>query len=272
MKRLHEPNRVGGYPVTGEALEILGVDMPNYVNAILDDFTPDNSIVFLGGDYAYCKIPSTGGGTKEIMKVIYANDSGLNKVQLINGANFAAQVSHGPGYSDTVNGTTYTFTREDVILYIRSSSNTAHPSVFTLDTLIKSRYAENVVDYFDSIQAAHNGGRTLQMAGVALIRTNPVTETQMADINLVFKYQAQPNSEDGELRVDLPSEFLTASPIVTECYCNNPNIKPDAVLDATEIKIEAPGFANNEQYVVIHLILHYPIVMSFDNWRTFNAG
>lgn len=270
MKRLHEPNREGGYPVTGEALEILGVDMPAYINAMLEDFVPNESIVFLGGDYAYYKTMPVGGAVrKEIVKLNYA--SGITKAQMIAGAHFSAHSSN-LGYSDTVNGTTYTFTREDISLGIAPSESNVHPKVFTLDTLFKSRYAENVVDYFDGIQAAHDGGRVLQMAGVALIRTNPVTETQMADINLVFKYQAQPNTPNSELSVDLPSEFLTASPIVTECYCNNPNIKPDAKLDATEIKIEAPGFANNEQYVVIHLILHYPIVMSFDNWRTFNAG
>lgn len=270
MKRLVGVIREGGYPLTGEALEILGIDTPAYINAILEDFVPNESIVFLGGDYAYYKTMPVGGAVrKEIVKLNYA--SGITKAQMIAGAHFSAHLS-SLGYSDTVNGTTYTFTREDISLGIAPSESSVHPKVFTLDTLFKSRYAENVVDYFDSIQAAHNEERALQMAGVALIRTNPVTGTQMADINLVFKYQAQPNAANSELRVDLPSEFLTASPIVTECYCNKPNIKPDAKLDATEIKIEAPGFANNEQDVVIHLILHYPIVMSFDNWRTFSAG
>ena len=271
MKKLVNVNREGGYPLTGEALEILGIDTPAYINAILEDFVPNESIVFLGGDYAYYKTMPVGGAVrKEIVKLDYA--SGITKAQMIAGAHFSAHLS-SLGYSDTVNGTTYTFTREDISLGIAPSESSVHPKVFTLDTLSKSRYAENVVDYFDSIQAAHNGGRVLQMAGVALIRTNPVTETQMADINLVFKYEAQPNLPNGKLNVDLPSEFLTASPIITECYCNNPNTKPDAKLDATEIEIEAPSIAaNNEQYVVIHLILHYPIVMSFDNWRTFSAG
>lgn len=270
MKRLHEPNREGGYPVTGEALEILGVDTPAYINAMLEDFVPNESIVFLGGDYAYYKTTPVGGTVrKEIVKLSYA--TGIAKAQMIAGAHFSVSVS-SLGYSDTVNGTTYTFTRENISLGIAPSENTNHPQVFTLDTLLKSRYVESAVDYFDDIQASHGGERTLQMAGVALIRTNPVTETQMADINLVLKYPAQSSSGSSTIILVLPPEFLTEHPIMTECYCNNPDVKPDAVLDATEIKIEAPGSAYTEQNVIIHLILHYPIVSSFDNWHTFNAG
>ena len=259
MKRLVNVNREGGYPLTGEALEILAKDMPEYINAILDDIVPENSIVFLNDRYAYVKTPNRS----EIMEVHF---NGITKQQILSGSHFAITVS-SPGYNDIVNGQTYTYTRDNISVGITSSSSTSTLKAYTLDSLLKEKYVVQQDDLFNLIQAAHNGGRTLQMAGSAIISTNPTTNKKFADIDLVFKYPANNNTEDSSLTVILPNDFLTPTPIFVECYCNKTGTKPDAIMDASEITIQAPGYAGNNQYVTIHLVMHYQLVGDHDNWR-----
>ena len=272
MKRLVEVNREGGYPLTGEALEILAKDIPGYINVLLEEFTPDESIVFLSDNYAYFKSlhPSGGSPVCEIMQVMFPTGANaITKEDILSGADFGAQVSHGSGYGDTVNGVTYNYTREDVVLSVHASISSAHPKAYTLDSLLRERYVEKQQEYFSYIVAGHSAGLDLYMAGSALITTYP-SGRKFADIDLVFKYMSGGYGPN-HITVDLPGDFLNAVPIFAECYCNNSGTKPDAVMDGATIRIQAPANASEAENVVIHLVMHYQIISGYTNWQTFNG-
>jgi hypothetical protein len=211
MKKLVDPNRDGGYPLTGEALEILGKDMPEYINAILDDIIPENSIVFLTGDYAYVKRPSNGIGQSTVSEIMKVTLNGITREQLLTGNNFSYSVVSQTN-SDTIGITSYDNTRREISITISNGFPAGHPQVFTLDSLLKARYVEKEVDYINSITIE----TTLPNSSVS---GHAIMKGGYADLDLILSYTG-----DGEsIKLTLPEVFKTNA-----IFTYAPNIAPES--------------------------------------------
>lgn len=235
MNKLLTPNRDGGYPLTGEALSILGADIPAYINAILEQITPDNSVVFLSDDYAYVK----WSGYKEIM--LYTL-TGRTQAQLKAGAKSLSAVTETI-YSDTVNGITYANTRCSRVIAVSSSTNVQldAPIFYDFESLLNKK-----VDYLTSLTAMSFSIRNIFMTGHAIIKGG------VADISIVFWFEG-----NGAITVDLPDEFACYG-IVSTAYQNtnaNAILYPQAKIVGTTLSLNVTADNASGGYVSVHF--HY---------------
>ena len=239
MKRLHEPNREGGYPVTGEALEILGVDMPTYINAILEQITPDNSVVFLSDSYAYVKL----NGYKEIMACTL---TGRTQAQLMAGAKSQSAVTE-TNYSDTVSGTTYSNTRRSRTIEISSSTlvQLGAPVFYNLESLL-NRKLFNEVDYFSDLRiTASSSIENLATTGRAILKGG------VAYIDLCFTFVG-----DGAITVNLPDAFnciaivTSASHIISDS--SSDRYYPLAKIEGTTLTLYILATTTEGGYATVH--------------------
>lgn len=210
MKKLVNPNRIGGFPLTGEALEILAKDIPDYINAILEDIVPGNSIVFLNDRLAYYKRLQLVGSTTQ-PEIMEYSLMGITKAQILEGAHFVAQVAD-LSESDIVNGTTYSGTRTNVCLGIATSQSTNHPTAYSLDSLLRHLYsneAEEEVDYINQITATSTSVDNIAVSGHAIIKGG------YADISLLIEFTGS-----GTITVNFPDAFNCISGMLVLLYMN----------------------------------------------------
>lgn len=229
MNRLLNPNRDGGYPLTGEALSILGTDIPAYINAILEQITPDNSVVFLSDSYAYVK----WSGYKEIMACTL---TGRTQAQLMAGAKSQSAVTE-TNYSDTVSGTTYSNTRCSRVIAISSSSTfqSGAPTFYDFESLLNKKLF-NEVDYFNDLRISTTFGITnLVTTGHAILKGGEV------DIDLTFRY----SGGSGIITISLPDALYCnaiAFPAYTDPVSSDPYTYTSYIIGNTmTVHIPAEG-------------------------------
>ena len=239
MNRLLNPNRDGGYPLTGEALSILGTDMPAYINAILEQITPDNSVVFLSDSYAYVK----WSGYKEIMACTLA---GRTQAQLLAGAKSLSTVTE-TNYSDTVSGTTYADTRCSRVIAIAFSSLIQQngPAFYNFESLLNKKLFDEV-DYFASLTATSLTISNIAMTGHAIIKGG------VADISIVFQFEGY-----GDIEVNLPDAFNCYGIVATAYQNTNRNDiqYPQAEIVGTTLSFYVIADNASGGYVSVHF--HY---------------
>lgn len=239
MNRLLDPNRDGGYPLTGEALSVLGTDIPAYINAILEQITPDNSVVFLSDSYAYVK----WSGYKEIMSCTL---TGRTQAQLMAGAKSLSAVTE-TNYSDTVNGTTYANTRCSRVIAITSSDliQLNAPTFYNLESLLNKKLLDKA-DYFASLTATSPSISNITMTGQAIIKGG------VADISIVFQFEGS-----GPITVDLPDEFNCYAIVSTSFqYSALSGVEyPIARIDGTTLLLDVVDAIGADGYVAVHF--HY---------------
>lgn len=221
MKRLVNVNREGGYPLTGEALEILAKDMPEYINAILDDIVPENSIVFLNDRYAYYKSRQNQvNAHSEIMEYTIVGD--IEKSAILQGAHFNFRVVNA-SYGDTVSGIAYDTTREDVAFEITEPINGInHPSAYSLRSLIKELTKTQARDYTEDIIISIDYGtgvvRNANVEGYAIVKDG------IAEIQLRI---STPNTgaldTNCVIEIQLPDALECPISISSNCVQANPN-------------------------------------------------
>lgn len=241
MNRLLNPNRDGGYPLTGESLSILGVDMPVYINAIFEQIVPDNSVVFLSASYAYVK----WSGYKEIMACTL---SGVTQSQLLARARSLSAVTETI-YSDTVNGITYANTRCSRVIKIKSTTRVQldAPVFYSLESLL-NRKLFNEVDYFASLTATSPTISNIAMTGHAIIKGG------VADISIEFQFVGC-----GVIEVNLPDEFACHRIVATAYQDTNRNLIGIEYLQAeivgTTLSFTVVADTASGGYVSVHF--HY---------------
>lgn len=199
MNRLLEPNREGGYPLVGEALSILGSDIPAYINSILDRITPTRSVVFLNDSFAFVK----KGAYVEIMQ--YTLDS-VTIPQLINGEGSISTISDITA-NDIINDTTYEDTRCSRTITIKSASVTpGEPTYYDLESLLKYKLF-NEADYIGQLSATSQS-----ITGGITIKGHAILKGGMADISLILEFTGS-----GGISIELPNA-LRSRAIVNMAY------------------------------------------------------
>lgn len=202
MKKLVKPNRIGGFPLTGEALEILAKDMPEYINAIFDKLVPLGSIVFLSDNYVYVKWCN-------YMEIMEYTLSGITIDQLLNGSKSVTTISTTSA-DDVVNGTTYEATRTESVITIEGSSDVQldAPRFYTIETLLRVKLL-NETDYIEHVTASSQTIDNISISGHAIIKDG------YADINLNIEFTGS-----GTITVDFPEEFNCNYGMLVLLYMN----------------------------------------------------
>ncbi len=202
MKKLVNPNRIGGFPLTGEALEILAKDMPEYINAIFDKLVPLGSIVFLSDNYVYVK-------WRNYMEIMEYTLSGITIDQLLNGSKSVTTISTTSA-DDVVNGTTYEATRTESVITIEGSSDVQldAPRFYTIETLLRVKLL-NETDYIEHVTASSLTIDNISISGHAIIKDG------YADINLNIEFTGS-----GTITVDFPEEFNCNYGMLVLLYMN----------------------------------------------------
>lgn len=202
MKKLVNPNRIGGFPLTGEALEILAKDMPEYINAIFDKLVPLDSIVFLSDNYVYVK-------WRNYMEIMEYTLSGITIDQLLNGSKSVTTISTTSA-DDVVNGTTYEATRTESVITIEGSSDVqlGAPRFYTIETLLRVKLL-NETDYIEHVTASSQTIDNISISGHAIIKDG------YADINLNIEFTGS-----GTITVDFPEEFNCNYGMLVLLYMN----------------------------------------------------
>jgi len=244
MNRLLEPNREGGYPLTGEALSILGSDMPAYINSILEQITLDNCVVFLSSSYAYVKY----GGYKEIMQYTLTN---ITQADLIGGARSLSTITDTSA-SDVVGDTTYTNTRCTRSIAIQSSplNIPERPKFYDLEGLL-NRKLFNETDYINQLTATSQEIDDITITGHAILKGG------MADISLILKFIGS-----GGIYISLPTA-LRSRGVVSMTYQNtngNGIYYPIARIVDTTLTVAVVADNHEDGFVAVHF--HYMPISS----------